>query len=50
MVTKTLVVLGDPQVTTTPEHPRGAMFRAYDKTTGTQVGAVGCRRRKAARR
>ena len=40
MVTKTLVVLGDPQVTTTPEHPRGAMLRAYDKTNGTQVGAV----------
>jgi quinoprotein glucose dehydrogenase len=40
MVTKTLVVMGDPQVTTTPEHPRGAMFRAYDKTNGNQVGAV----------
>jgi quinoprotein glucose dehydrogenase len=40
MVTKTLVILGDPQVTTTPEHPRGAMLRAYDKTTGKQVGAV----------
>ena len=40
MVTKTLVVLGDPQVTTTPEHPRGAMLRAYDKTNGSQVGAV----------
>ncbi|PYQ80137.1 MAG: hypothetical protein DMG01_07065 [Acidobacteria bacterium] len=25
LVTKTLVVLGDPSVTTTPEHPRGAM-------------------------
>src|SRR2546425_1283427 len=25
LVTKTLVVLGDSQVTTTPEHPRGAM-------------------------
>ena len=34
MVTKTLVVMGDPQVTTTPEHPRGAMLRAYDKTDG----------------
>src|SRR5262249_38764139 len=33
MVTKTLVVMGDPQVTTTPEHPRGAMLRAYDKAT-----------------
>jgi len=40
MVTKTLVVMGDPQVTTTPEHPRGAMLRAYDKTTGKEVGAI----------
>jgi quinoprotein glucose dehydrogenase len=40
LVTKTLVVMGDPQVTTTPEHPRGAMLRAYDKKTGEQVGAV----------
>src|SRR3954469_9859586 len=39
-VTKTLVVLGDPAVTTTPDHPRGAMLRAYDKTNGQQVGAV----------
>jgi quinoprotein glucose dehydrogenase len=39
-VTKTLVILGDPQVTTTPEHPRGAMLRGYDKATGKQVGAV----------
>src|SRR5262249_6932313 len=40
MVTKTLVIMGDPQLTTTPEHPRGAMLRAYDKTNGNQVGAV----------
>jgi len=40
MVTKTLVILGDPLVTTTPEHPRGAMLRAYDKANGRQVGAV----------
>src|SRR5207247_3438166 len=40
VVTKTLVVVGDPSVTTTPEHPRGAMLRAYDKQTGRQVGAV----------
>jgi len=40
MVTKTVVVMGDPQVTTTPEHPRGAMLRAYNKMTGEQVGAV----------
>src|SRR5215510_9958791 len=40
VVTKTLVVVGDPSVTTTPEHPRGAMLRAYDKTSGKEVGAV----------
>ena len=40
LVTKTLVIAGDGQVTTTPEHPRGAMLRAYDKETGEQVGAV----------
>jgi len=39
-VTKTLVVLGDPQITTTDTHPRGAMLRAYDKTNGKEVGAV----------
>ena len=40
MVTKTLVILGDPQFTTTDAHPRGAMLRAYDKATGKEVGAV----------
>jgi len=40
MATKTLVVMGDPQMTTTPEHPRGAMLRAYDKTNGNQVGMI----------
>ena len=40
VITKTLVILGDPQVTTTSEHPRGAMLRAYDKVTGKEVGAV----------
>jgi quinoprotein glucose dehydrogenase len=40
MVTKSLVVMGEPQLTTTPEHPRGAMLRAYDKTNGREVGAV----------
>ena len=40
LVTKTLVMIGDPSLTTTPEHPRGAMFRAYDKATGKEVGAV----------
>ena len=40
MVTKSLVVMGDPQLTTTPEHPRGAMLRAYDKATGKEVGTA----------
>jgi glucose dehydrogenase len=40
VVTKTLVIAGDPLVTTTPDHPRGAMLRAYDKQTGKEVGAV----------
>jgi quinoprotein glucose dehydrogenase len=40
MVTKSLVVMGDSQVTTTPEHPRGAMLRAYNKTNGQEVGAL----------
>jgi quinoprotein glucose dehydrogenase len=40
LVTKTLVVAGENQVTTTPTRPRGAMLRAYDKKTGVEVGAV----------
>jgi quinoprotein glucose dehydrogenase len=40
VITKTLVIMGDPVATTTPEHPRGAMLRAYDKAGGQQVGAV----------
>jgi len=40
LITKTLVIAGDSQVTTTDEHPRGAMLRAYDKATGKEVGAV----------
>jgi quinoprotein glucose dehydrogenase len=40
LVTKTLVIEGDPEVTTTPDHPRGAMLRAYDKATGKELGAV----------
>jgi len=40
LVTKTLVIMGDPQITTTPSHPRGAMLRAYDKKTGQEVGAL----------
>ena len=40
LVTKSLVIAGDGQITTTPDHPRGAMLRAYDKTNGKEVGAV----------
>ena len=40
LVTKTLVIVGDSQLTTTPQHPRGAMLRAYDKATGKEVGEV----------
>ncbi|MGH9382830.1 MAG: PQQ-binding-like beta-propeller repeat protein [Vicinamibacterales bacterium] len=40
LVTKTLVIMGDPQVTTAANRPRGAMLRAYDKQTGQQVGEV----------
>jgi quinoprotein glucose dehydrogenase len=40
LITKTLVIAGDGQVTTTAQHPRGAMLRAYDKATGKEIGAV----------
>jgi quinoprotein glucose dehydrogenase len=40
LVTKTLVIAGDGQVTTTDTHPRGAVLRAYDKATGKEVGGV----------
>ena len=40
LVTRTLVIAGDPQVTTLPTRPRGAMLRAYDKATGAEVGSV----------
>jgi len=40
LITKTLVIAGDGQVTTTPDHPRGALLHGYDKTTGKEVGSV----------
>jgi quinoprotein glucose dehydrogenase len=40
LVTKTLVIAADPQVTATADHPRGAMLRAYNKATGKELGAV----------
>jgi glucose dehydrogenase len=40
LVTRTLVIAGEPRVTTTATGARGAMLRAYDKTTGKEAGAV----------
>ena len=40
VVTKTLLVSGEPGFFTTPNGQRGAMLRAYDKMTGTEVGSV----------
>ncbi len=40
LITKTLVIAGEGHITTTADHPRGAMLRAYDKKTGKEVGAV----------
>jgi quinoprotein glucose dehydrogenase len=40
LVTKTLVIMGEPTATTTSTGARGAMLRAYDKGTGNEVGAV----------
>src|SRR5579883_1171121 len=40
LITKTLLIVGDSQLTTTAQHPRGAMLRAYDKATGKEVGSV----------
>ena len=40
LVTKTLVVAGDSQLTTQPSGARSALLRAYDKKTGKEVGTV----------
>jgi len=40
LITKTVVVAGDPAVTTREGRGRGAYLRAYDKNTGAQVGEV----------
>jgi len=40
LVTKTLVIAGEPQMTNLSGRGRGAMLRAYDKATGKEVGAV----------
>ncbi|MEO2196893.1 MAG: pyrroloquinoline quinone-dependent dehydrogenase [bacterium] len=38
--TKTLVIAGEGGMFTTPSGARGAMLRAYDKMTGSEVGEV----------
>jgi quinoprotein glucose dehydrogenase len=40
LVTKTLVICGEAGFFTTPSGEHGAMLRAYDKSTGKEVGAV----------
>jgi quinoprotein glucose dehydrogenase len=40
LTTKTLVIAGEPGLFTTPNGQRGAMLRAYDKTSGKEVGSV----------
>jgi quinoprotein glucose dehydrogenase len=40
LVTKTLVIAGEPGLATGPDGRRGAKLRAYDKATGEDRGAV----------
>ena len=40
LVTRTLIIAGEPRVTTTSTGQRGAMLRVYDKADGNEVGAV----------
>ena len=40
LVTSTLLIAGEGSSTITETGVRGAMLRAYDKATGTEVGAV----------
>ena len=40
LITKTLVVAGDGQITNVAGRGRGAMLRAYDKANGKEVGSV----------
>ncbi len=40
IVTKTLLICGEPLFTTMADGRRGAMLRAYDKVTGQEKGAV----------
>jgi len=40
LVTKSLVIAGDSLITTSSSGARGAMLRAYEKTSGKEVGSV----------
>jgi len=40
LVTKSLVIAGDPLVTTVPGKGRGGILHAYDKMTGKEVGGI----------
>jgi quinoprotein glucose dehydrogenase len=40
LVTKTLLIAGEGGFFTAPSGQRGAMLRAYDKSTGKEIGAV----------
>jgi len=40
LVTKTLMIAGEPGTFTMPDGRMGAMLRAYDKRTGKELGAV----------
>ena len=40
LVTKTLMIAGEPGTFTMPDGRMGAMLRAYDKATGKEVGSV----------
>ncbi len=40
LVTRTLLIAGEPGFGPTPSGQRGAMLRAYDKRSGEEVGAV----------
>jgi quinoprotein glucose dehydrogenase len=40
LVTKTLLIAGEPGFGITPSGARGAMLRAYDKASGKEIGAV----------
>ena len=40
LVTKTLLITGEPGTFTMQDGRKGAMLRAYEKSTGKEVGAV----------